>query len=262
MSYLIKSSLVAVFSLTFMASEASAQYYAPTPAPQSNGHYPGGLGLDLGLRDYGFNPNAAVGIGPIGAGVGAGVGQHGLGLGANTGVGPLGASADAGLGRNGLGARGSAGIGKTTGAAFNGGISGDGIGVGASAKVLNFGAGASLGIGNRGPGLGASLGFGPLGTLLIGSHRNSYPGAQTAANTIPNQRASYYTQQNYGNAPYYRPAPMQHPNYRQHRNYARAVAVQPHQNIHYSQQAPSAYRPAPYGTATSAPSACPARWTC
>lgn len=262
MPLLIKTSLIAVIGVAFATGEASAQYYNPGPAPYSQAHHPGGLGLDLGLRNHGFNPNVGVGVGQVGAGVGAGVGRHGFGLGANTGVGPLGASADAGLSRNGLGVQGAAGIGRTTGAAFGGGISDGGLGVGASAKVLNFGAGASVGVGDRGPGLGASLGFGPLGTLLIGSHRNSYPGAQQAAFTYPNQQARYYTPQHYGNTPYYRPAPAQQAIYPQYQNYARPVAVQPRQNAHYSQQRPSAYRPASYGASTYAPSACPARWTC
>jgi len=236
MLHLVKSSLVAIIGITFIAGEASAQYYNPAPAPHSYAHQPGGLGLDLGLRNNGFNPNAGFGIGPVGAGVGTGIGTQGIGLGANTGIGPLGVSTDGGLGRNGLGARAAAGIGNT-GASLEGGLSRGGLGLGASAKVLNVGAGASLGIGDRGPGLGASLAFGSLGTLLIGSHRNSYPGAaQTAAYTNPNQRASYYTQQNYGNPSYYQAAPVQRPNYTH-----RVVAQPQKQYVTYS---------------------CPVNWTC
>ena len=211
-----KSSLLAAASLTLLATEASAQYYNPAPAQQLNGHQPGGLGLDLGLRNNAFNPNVGLGIGQVGAGVGTGVGLNGIGTGANVGVGPLGASVDGGLGRNGLGVRASSGIGNT-GAAFNGGVSKGGLGVGANARVLGFGPGASLGVGKNGPGLGASLAFGSLGTLLIGSHRNTYPGAeQTAAHMYPDQKANYYAPQSYGNMSYYKSAPMQQPQYQQH----------------------------------------------
>ncbi|MDB2439433.1 hypothetical protein N9W89_12015 [Hellea sp.] len=251
MSYLIKSSLIAVTSLAVFASEASAQYYNPTPASQAHVHQPGGLGLDLGLRDGGFNPNLGAGIGQVGAGVGTGIGRNGIGLGANTGVGPLGISTDGGLSQNGLGVRASGGI-ANTGAALEGGVSGRGVGLGASAKVLGFGGGASLGVGDRGPGLGASVAFGPLGTLLIGSHRNSYPGAeQTAAHMYPNQHASYYTPQHYGNSPYYQTAPVQRP------HYTRPVAAP----RAYYQNAYPAYRQAPYQRQYAAPS-CPVNWTC
>lgn len=212
---LLKSSLLAAASVALFVGEASAQYYNPGPTSQSFGHQPGGIGADFGLNQNGFNPNVGFGVGPVGAGVGTGFGRQGIGTGANVGVGPLGASVDGGLGRNGLGLRGSSGIGNT-GAAFNGGVSNGGLGVGANARVLGFGPGASLGVGRNGPGLGASLAFGPLGTLLIGSHRNSYPGAQqTAAHVYPGQNASYYTPQSYGNAAYYRNAPVQVPQYRQ-----------------------------------------------
>ena len=213
MPYFLKSSLIAVTSLAVLAGEASAQYYNPAPAPQSYAHQPGGLGLDLGLRNGGFNPNVGAGIGQVGAGVGAGIGRNGLGLGANTGIGPIGASVDSGLSGNGLGLRAASGIGNT-GAAFDGGVSGGGVGLGGSAKLFGFGAGVSAGVGQRSPGFGTSLAFGPLGTLLIGSHRNSYPGAQqTAAYTYPNQNAAYYTPQSYGNSSYYRTAPVVHPVY-------------------------------------------------
>jgi len=108
-----------------------------------------------------------------------------------------------------LGARASAGIGNT-GAGLEGGISQGGLGVGTGAQVFGVGPAASLGIGNRGPGLGASMAFGPLGTLLIGSHRNSYPGARlTSTYAHPNQTSSFYQQQNFGAVPYYRAVPAQ-----------------------------------------------------
>ena len=210
---ILKSSLVAIGAIALFASDASAQYYNPGQVVQNNSYQPG-VGLSLGAQNGGLNPNAGFGFGPVGAGAGLGVGRNGIGAGANTGVGPLGITADGGLGRNGLGLRGSGGIGNT-GAAFDGGISDGGIGVGANARLFGFGPGASLGIGKRGPGLGASVAFGPLGTLLIGSHRNSYPGAQqTAAHVYPNQGASYYNPQIYGRKPYYQPAPVQRLNYR------------------------------------------------
>ena len=238
MSYSLKSLLIAISSLAVFAGEASAQYYNPAPAPQSFAHQPGGLGLDLGLRNGGFNPNIGAGIGQVGAGVGTGIGRNGLGLGANTGVGPIGASVDGGLGRNGLGVRAASGIGNT-GASFDGGVSGDGVGLGGSAKLFGFGAGVSTGIGKRGPGFGTSLAFGPLGTLLIGSHRYSYPGAQqTAAYTYPDQNAAYYTPQSYGNSSYYRTVPAYHPTTR----VQRPVYSQPAQGHQYRQ--------------------CPSNWTC
>lgn len=210
MSRFYMTLIAPVIALAFTPSTASAQYYAPIPAQTFSQHQPGGLGVDLGLRNFGFNPSVGVGVGQLGAGVGAGLGPRSIGAGVNTGVGPIGVSTDAGLSRHGLGARGSAGI-ANTGAAFEGGLSRGGVGVGASAKVLGLGGGASVGIGNRGPGLGASLAFGSIGTLLIGSHRNSYPGAaQTSAFTHPSQKASYYAPQNYGNSPYYQSAPLQY----------------------------------------------------
>ena len=213
MSRLVKILLIVFSTFALLASEAVAQYYNPVSAPQSYGHQPGGVGLDLGLRNGGFNPNLGFGVGQVGAGVGSGIDRNGLGQGLNIGVGPLGISADSGFGRNGLGVRASSGIGNT-GASLEGGLSGDGLGLGGSTKLLGFGAGASVGIGVRGPGLGASVAFGPIGTLLIGSHRNSYPGAQqTATYMYPNQNAAYYTAQNYGDSPYYRTVPVQSPNY-------------------------------------------------
>lgn len=223
MLHLLKSSLFAAAGLTLLASEASAQYYTPASAQGFHGHQPVGLGLDLGLRNNGFNPNVGFGIGQVGAGLGTGIGRNGIGTGANVGVGPLGASVDGGLGPNGLGLRSSAGIGNT-GAAFNGGVSGGGLGVGANARVLGFGPGASLGVGKNGPGLGASLAFGSLGTLLIGSHRNTYPGAQqTAAHIYPDQNTSYYAPQSYGNPSYYKAAPAQHLQYRHARPHRQHV---------------------------------------
>ena len=190
MSRITISILTPILAAAFVPSVACAQFYTPPPVQQSQGHFPGGAGLDLGLRNGGFNPAVGAGLGPIGAGVGTGFGTQGIGAGANAGVGPLGASLDGGLGRNGVGVRSSAGIGNT-GAAVEGGLSGDGIGVGGNARLFGFGGGASLGVGDRGPGLGASLAFGPLGTLEIGSHRNSYPGAQqTAAHVTPGQGLS------------------------------------------------------------------------
>ena len=209
---ILKPSLVALAAIAFLTSEASAQYYNPGTVVQNNAFQPG-LGLSLDAQNGGLNPNAGFGFGPVGAGAGLGLGRNGIGAGANTGVGPLGITADGGLGRNGLGLRGSGGIGNT-GAAFDGGISDGGVGVGANARLFGFGPGASLGIGNRGPGLGASFAFGPLGSIRLGSHRNSYPGAQqTAAHINANQGASYYAPQNFGRTPYYRPVPVQRPLY-------------------------------------------------
>ena len=215
MTVILKTSLVAIAGFALLNSEASAQYYNPAPAPQSYGQHVGG-GFGLGLNRNGFNPNLGFGAGPVGAGLGAGIGSNGIGTGFNTGVGPLGVAANGGLGRNGLGLATAAGVGNT-GAAFDGGFSKGGLGFGTSAKLFGFGPGASLGIGNKGPGLGASMAFGTLGTLALGSHRNSYPGAQqTAAHMYPNQNASYYTQQNYGRAPAARTIPVQHLNQRQY----------------------------------------------
>ena len=216
--------LAPILAATFVPSQASAQFYTPPSAQAYNSHSPGGVGLDFGLRNGGFNPAVGAGIGPVGAGFGTGFGTHGIGAGANAGVGPLGATLDGGLGRNGVGVRSSAGIGNT-GAAVEGGISDGGIGLGGNARILGFGGGASLGFGDRGPGLGASLAFGPLGTLQIGSHRNSYPGAQqTAAHVTPGQGNSYYSQQNFGNQPYYR---TQRPQYYAAPVQYRDVRVQP-----------------------------------
>ncbi len=210
MKRIFKPSLMAIAAVALFTAEASAQYYNPGQVVQNNDYQPG-VGLSLGAQNGGLNPNAGFGFGPVGAGAGLGLGRNGIGAGANTGVGPLGITADGGLGRNGLGLRGSGGIGNT-GAAFNGGISDGGVGVGANARLFGFGPGASLGVGQRGPGLGASFAFGPLGTLLIGSHRNSYPGAQqTATHVYPNQGTTYYGSQTYGRKPYYQPAPVQRP---------------------------------------------------
>ena len=182
---------------------ALAQYYQPIPAAPSASHQPGGVGVDIGLRPGGFYPAIGAGIGQVGTGIGAGLGVNGLGYGIQSGAGPIGLSTNGGLGRQGLGTRASAGI-ANTGASVEGGLSQGGLGVGASAKLLGFGTGASLGVGKNGPGLGASLAFGKLGTLVIGSHKNSYPGAgEVAAQISPYANASYYQPQYYGNAPYY-----------------------------------------------------------
>lgn len=264
MPNIIQSSCLAILGVGLCSSGALAQYYNPnTPSPVY-AYQSGGGGLDLGFRNNGINPNVGLGVGQVGAGLATGFGQNGVGQGLNVGVGPLGVSADAGLSRNGLGVRSSAGIGNT-GAALEGGISDGGVGLGASTKILGFGGGASLGVGDAGPGLGASLAFGPLGTLVIGSHRNSYPGAeQTAAYTYPHQNASYYTPQNYGQAPYYQPAPVQRAYYPQQRQQPqRVIYVQQPQG--YSQSRP-VVRPS-YGQAVnysyqSNVSACPPRWVC
>jgi len=113
MSRITISILTPILAAAFVPSVASAQFYTPPPVQQSQGHFPGGAGLDLGLRNGGFNPAVGAGLGPIGAGVGTGFGTQGIGAGANAGVGPLGASLDGGLGRNGVGVRSSAGIGNT-----------------------------------------------------------------------------------------------------------------------------------------------------
>ena len=207
---ILKPSLLAIAALALFTSAASAQYYVPAASVQNNDYQPG-LGLSLGAQNGGLNPSAGFGYGPVGAGIGTGFGRNGIGAGANTGLGPLGISADGGLGRNGIGLRGTSGVGNS-GAAFNGGVSKGGIGVGANARILGFGPGASLGVGERGAGLGASFAFGSLGTLQLGSHRNSYPGAaQTAAHIYPDQNRTYYAPQTYGRMPYYMPAPVQQP---------------------------------------------------
>lgn len=237
-----KLSVITLAAFSVMAQQASAQYYNPTSnhAPHYHQHQPGGAGLDLGLRNNAFNPNVGFGISQVGAGVGAGIGAHGIGTGANVGVGPLGVSTDGGISRNGLGLRAASGIGNT-GAAFEGGLTNGGLGLGANAKILGFGPGASVGIGKRGPGIGASLAFGRIGTLLIGSHRNTYPGAQqTASHMVPGQDAAYYTPQNYGNSSYYRTQPTEYQNHIQPRLVHRT------QYPSYTQSAPT----------------CSANWTC
>ena len=237
MSRLCLTLIIPVLGLA-LAPQAAAQYYTPKAVPASNNLIPGGVGFDHGLRHSGFNPSVGAGLGPIGAGVGTGFGRRGIGAGVNAGVGPIGATTNAGLSRKGIGARGSAGVGNT-GAAFEGGLSRGGVGVGANARVLGVGGGVSAGLGKRGPGLGASLAFGNVGTLLIGSHKNSYPGArQTSFHTRRAPNAAYYAQQNYGTAPYY-VAPVQ--------RYKKAKAVKP---------APIAK---PLSQSTSV---CGATWTC
>ena len=234
--------LASLVGFAFLPVQATAQYYAPHSGPYAAPQLPIGFGVDHGLRNNGFYPSVGAGLGPIGAGVGAGLGSKGLGSGVNVGVGPIGVSTDGGIGRNGIGARTSAGL-ANTGAAFEGGISRGGVGFGTNARAFGIGGGASLGLGNRGPGLGASLAFGQIGTLVIGSHRNSYPGAaQTAYHTSPTQNASYYRQQSYGNLPYYRPQPAYSHSAPLHH---RPVHVQP---VHVQQQ--------------QYLSACPAPWSC
>ena len=219
MSNFFKTTVLGLAGLSVFASEASAQFYAPDLTPQANNYQHIGGGLDLGLRNNGFNPHLGLGAGQVGAGLGAGLGASGIGQRARVGLGPLGAAVNSGVSRNGLGVAASSGIGNT-GAALSGGLTGGGLGAGANARVLGFGPGASVGIGRNGPGLGASVAFGPIGTLLIGSHRNSYPGAQqTAAHIYPNQSASYYAPQSYGNPTNYSPAPTRQV---QHRAYSQS----------------------------------------
>jgi len=69
MSRLCLTLLVSTFGTALMAAPAAAQYYNPAPAPQYNPHSPGGVGLDLGFRNGGWNPAIGAGIGPIGAGI-------------------------------------------------------------------------------------------------------------------------------------------------------------------------------------------------
>ena len=186
-----------------IAPHAAAQYYRPNAPLYTSPVQPAGLGLDPGLRLTGINPNIGIGLGPVGTGIGGGFGLNGAGGGINTGVGPIGLSTNAGLGRKGIGTRSTVGIGNT-GAAFETGLSRGGLGFGTNARVFGIGGGVSAGVGKRGPSAGASLAFGQAGTLLIGSHRNSFPGArQTAFHTIKAPNAPYYAQQNYGKTPFY-----------------------------------------------------------
>lgn len=212
MTVILKTSVLVIAGLVVLSSEASAQYYTPPPVSQTYGQQPISGGFGLGLNGNGFNPNLGFGAGSVGVGVGAGIGRSGIGSGFNTGIGPIGATANGGLGSNGIGLATAAGIGNT-GAAFDGGFSKGGLGIGSSAKILGFGPGASVGFGKSGPGLGASMAFGRLGTLALGSHRQTYPGAQqTAGHMQPNQNASYYTPQNYGRAVTARTVPVQNLN--------------------------------------------------
>ena len=202
MSRFITALLAALGFVAFLPISAFAQYYTPSAAPNPYAQ-PVGLGFDHGIRNGGINPSVGFGAGPIGAGVGTGFGLNGAGAGVNAGLGPFGVSTNGGISRHSIGAGGSAGIGNS-GAAFEGGVSGGGLGVGANVRAFGIGPGASIGIGERGPSLGASVAFGSLGTLLIGSHRNSFPGAQqTLAHTDPSQNALYYSTQSYGNSPFY-----------------------------------------------------------
>ena len=202
MSRIVTTTIATLSFVALGTINAAAQYYTPGVAPTPYAQ-PVGLGFEHGIRNAGINPNVGFGLGPIGAGVGSGFGLNGAGAGANVGLGPLGVSTNGGISRHGIGGRGSAGFGNT-GAAFEGGISNGGLGVGANVRAFGIGPGASIGFGDRGPSLGASVAFGRLGTLLIGSHRNSFPGAQqTLAHSEPSRDASYYSTQNYGNAPFY-----------------------------------------------------------
>lgn len=259
MRYFLKGFLFTLTSSVILTSAASAQYYNPAPTSQypayQSPHQPGGAGVDIGLRNSGFNPSVGVGIGQLGVGVGTGIGRNGIGEGVNVGVGPLGVSTDAGLGRNGLGARVASGIGNT-GASVEGGLSNGGLGFGTSAKVVGFGGGISAGLGSRGPGLGASVAFGRLGTLLLGSHRNSYPGAQqTATYTHPSQSPPYYAAQNYGNAAYYKAAPSY-----QHRQ--AQYAHRPHTHHPQPVTAQGGYYQRPVVQHQYVPPKCSGRWSC
>jgi len=209
MPNLFKSALIGLvaggLATAFTAMDASAQYYAPGSVGHNLTPAPLGLGIDPGFRPQGIYPNVGVGLGPLGAGVGAGAGFNGIGSGANVGVGPLGVAVNGGLNGNGLGAGVNAGIGNT-GVGVEGGLSRGGVGAGAGVQLFGFGPAASVGVGDRGPSLGASVGFGPLGTLLIGSHRNSFPGAhKAAAYAEPKIRNNFYQQRNFGAVPYYTP---------------------------------------------------------
>ena len=183
-----------------------------------------------------------------------------MGAGVNSGIGPLGASTDVGIGRRGLGVRATGGV-SNTGAALEGGWSDGGLGFGGSAKVLGFGAGASAGYGDRGPGLGASLAFGTLGTLLIGSHRNTYPGAeQTASHMYPNNNANYYAAQNYGNPTYYRTPPTQRANYSQSIPVAQTRYIQQSRPV-YVQRSQPVYAPQQL-QGRHVTRHCPVNWIC
>lgn len=221
MSYHLKLSVLALSIMALGSAAASAQYYVPQPAVQNHSHFPVGIGINPGFQPHGLYPNVGFGVGPVGTGASVGIGRHGAGAGANVGFGPIGVSTDAGIGRNGFGTRGNLGIGNT-GAGIEGGVSNSGLGVGAGAQIFGFGPSASAGVGNKGLGLGASVAFGPIGTLQIGSHRNSYPGARLASiYANPAQTSSFYQQQNYGANPYYRPAPIQRV---QHKSTTRPVS--------------------------------------
>jgi len=56
--------LTPILATAFVPSQAHAQFYAPPPAPHYQGHFPGGVGLDLGVRNGGFNPAVGAGVGP------------------------------------------------------------------------------------------------------------------------------------------------------------------------------------------------------
>ena len=199
----IRAAAALLAGLAFVPTSAAAQYYNP---PQPHIHTEGGgvIAIDPGFRE-GVYPQVGLGIGDVGAGVGAGFGARGVGAGATAGVGPLGATTDLGFSKNGLGGRASAGVGSGTGANAELGFGGGGVGAGASAKILGFGGGASLGIGNGGPGIGASVALGPLGSIRLGSHQGTYPGAEQTYNAMnENIRQTYYQPRPYGYKPAYR----------------------------------------------------------
>ena len=202
--------LLAPIMTLALAPNAAAQYYRPNAPLYTSFIQPAGIGVDPGLSHTGFNPNVGIGLGPVGTGLGAGIGLNGVGGGLNAGAGPFGVSTNSGLSRKGIGTRSTVGIGNT-GGAFEGGFSRGGLGFGTNARVLGVGGGVSAGVGKRGPSAGASLAFGNVGTLLLGSHRNSFPGArQTAFHTIKAPNAPYYVQQNYGKTPFYTDVSKRH----------------------------------------------------
>ena len=252
----IRAAALSIVGLAILPTTAAAQYYNP---PQPHIHTQGGgvIAVDPGFVE-GVYPQVGLGISDVGAGVGAGFGARGVGAGATAGIGPVGATTDLGVSRNGLGGRASAGIGAGTGANAELGFGGGGVGAGASAKILGFGGGASLGLGNGGPGIGASVALGPLGSIKLGSHQGSYPGAQSTYNAMNEDiRQTYYQPRPYGFKPAYR-GQMITPEYRPQpgqQGYAPPAQLQPH---YYSQptQTYSAQRPRHY----SQPS-CPPGWT-
>ena len=225
---IIRAAALILAGTAFIPTSAAAQYYNP---PQPHIHTQGGgvIAVDPGFRE-GLYPQVGVGISDVGAGISAGLGARGVGAGATAGVGPLGATTDLGFSKNGVGGRASVGIGSGTGANAELGFGGGGVGAGASAKLLGFGGGASLGIGNGGPGIGASVALGPLGSIKLGSHQGTYPGAQSTYNAMnENIRQTYYQPRPYGYKPAYR-GQMITPEYRPQpgqQGYAPPAQLQP-----------------------------------